>query len=177
MKKPSDNASWIARSPGDPSEQREQREREAASVFKERIVSGIKVQFNGLGTRVFYPASFRDICSEEQALAVLMQLHREGELEARAQIYCPEGELCWEGTPEQVAALKPFRCSECDQEIEDPKEVSALYFAIPKKVEPFDPHRMLREEIERLRAALEQIALPPSPSRVRKIARAALEGK
>lgn len=132
------------------------------------------------GIRLFYVSTFEDSCTSEQALEVLMSLAAKGELEARADVYCPDGELCWGGTLEQLKTLKPFHCSECEQEIEDPKESSQTYFAVPAHIKSHDELSLAKAEIARLRYALEQIASPPGThtmNSVRKIAAEALGAK
>jgi hypothetical protein len=126
------------------------------------IIDRIKERF-ATGVRIFYPETFEDFCTVEEALKVLASLAAEGELEARTQVYCPEGDLAWEGTPQQFAELEPFRCSDCDQEIDDLKAASVPLFIIPRNVRPYRTDSQteiarLQDEIKRLRDALTQIA-------------------
>lgn len=126
-------------------------------LIESQIRNRIQERF-ARGIRIFYVMSFIDICTSNQVEEVLMGLAAKGELEARANVHCPNNHLCWGSRLEQALALKPFRCSECEEEIEDPQEASTLYFAIPAHIKSQDELSLARAEIVRLRAALEQIA-------------------
>lgn len=119
--------------------------------LKERLVAN---------DHVFFPDSFGDICSTETALEALKELAAEGELETRAQIYSPDGHICFDDEIEHLSTvvthdargqqlvLAPAPCCGRELKLED----ATLYFIVseyelhPKAAEYIRP----REALERI---------------------------
>lgn len=106
---------------------------EPVATQKDFIKAHIERTFLARKIALFWPNELEHL-SAQQVERALQALMKEGLLNGVVQLYGDEGHLCWSGSPEMYAKLKPFECMdlECEHEHDEIPQKKPDYYTISK---------------------------------------------
>lgn len=104
------------------------------TIHQEVIKAHIERTFLAQKIALYWPQETEGLTAKQVERA-LQGLMKEGLVDGVIQLFGDEGHLCWSGSPEMYAKIRPFRCEDLDcghEHYDLPKKRKPTYYTISK---------------------------------------------